>query len=460
MTVSPSISQSPSVAQLAAQFPPTFLWGAATSSYQIEGAVNEDGRGRSIWDDFTMIPGKTHSDENGAVTIDHYHRYADDIALMARLGLKSYRFSIAWPRIFPDGTGAINEAGLAFYDRLIDTLLAHNIEPAITIYHWDLPSTLYLKGGWLNRATSYAFADYAEVVFKRYKDRVSIWQTLNEPWCSAFLGYGSGWHAPGHTNLAEALTASHYLLLGHGLALQRMRALASSKHKFGLTMLLSPVYSGNETPETARAVFQEDTFLNTWLCDPIFKGTYPAEIVRRLGGTLPIQTGDMATISSPIDFLGVNYYTRVLLRGVEQNGEVQAQRIQPVPEACYTSMGWEIYPQGLTDLLVRLHQEYAPNAIYITENGSSFEDTVSEDGKVHDPRRNEYLKLHLAACAEAIRKGVPVQGYYLWSIFDNFEWGEGYSKRFGIVYIDYKTQERIIKDSGYWYASLIESHHS
>jgi beta-glucosidase len=448
----------PLMASVAAKFPPTFLWGGATSSYQIEGAVNEDGRGSSIWDDFAAIPGKTYQGQSGAVAIDHYHRYAEDVALMAEIGISSYRFSVSWPRILPDGTGKVNQAGLDFYDRLVDTLLKHGIAPALTLYHWDLPSMLYLQGGWLARATAHAFADYAEILFRRLRDRVRFWQTLNEPQCHAYIGYGVGGHAPGHANLAEALTASHYLLLGHGLAMQRLRALATGSHKLGIALNLNHVYGDDDSPATKRAVFQSDTLNNTWFLDPIFKGRYPTEIVRQLGGSLPIEHGDMDIISASIDYLGVNYYTRALVRGIERHGQVHVEDVRPIPGACYTMTGWEVYPQGLTDLLLRLHRDYAPAEIYITENGAAFDDVIEPDGTIHDMRRLDYLYTHLNACAEAIRQGVPLKGYFPWSVFDNYEWSEGYRKRFGLVYVEYATQQRIIKDSGLWYAGLLAAH--
>ncbi len=448
----------PLIAQVAAQFPPTFVWGGGTSSYQIEGALTEDGRGRSIWDEFAAIPGKIAQGHSGAVAIDHYHRYAEDVGLMAEIGLRSYRFSVSWPRILPEGTGAINQAGIDFYDRLVDALLAHGIAPALTLYHWDLPSQLDLTGGWLARATAYAFADYAEIVFRRLGDRVRFWQTMNEPQCHAFMGYGVGGHAPGHANLAEALTASHYLLLGHGLAMQRLRSLATGEHQLGIALNLNQVYGQDDSLATQRAVFQSDTLSNTWFLDPLFRGRYPAEIVRQLGGRLPIEPGDMDLIRAPLDYLGVNYYTREVVRGVERDGQVRVESVRPIPGACYTMSGWEVYPQGLTDLLLRLHRDYAPAAMYITENGAAFADEVEPDGKIHDVRRLDYLYRHLTACAEAMRQGVPLQGYFVWSIFDNFEWADGYRTRFGLIYVDYATQRRILKDSGLWYSGLLAAH--
>jgi beta-glucosidase len=444
---------------IAAKFPPSFLWGASTSSYQIEGAVNEDGRGRSIWDDFAATPGKTYQGETGAIAIDHYHRYAQDIALMANLGITSYRFSVAWPRIVPVGRGSVNEAGIDFYDRLVDTLLNHNITPTLTLYHWDLPSALYLKGGWLSRDTSYAFADYVEVVFKRLSDRVHLWQTLNEPWCPAFMGYWLGFHAPGHTDFAEAMTVSHYLLLGHGLAVQRMRSLATPAHKLGIVLGLNHVYGVDDSAATMQAILQEDTFMNTWFLDPIFKGKYPGELLQHSSDKLPIEQDDMEIISAPLDFLGTNYYTRALVRGRKRNGQLHVEHIRPVPGANYTETGWEIYPHGMLDLLLRIKSDYAPAEIYITENGSAFQDVVDEDGCIHDIQRRDYLRDHLDVCAEAIRQGVPVKGYYAWSAFDNYEWAEGYSKRFGLIYVDYATQRRIVKDSGHWYHDAIAAYH-
>ncbi len=449
---------------LGVSFPPDFLWGAATSSYQIEGAVHEDGRGPSIWDLFSQTPGRVFQGHTGDPAADHYHRMQDDVALMAGLGLNAYRFSIAWPRILPTGTGTINERGLDFYDRLVDTLLAHHITPLVTLYHWDLPVPLHERGGWLNRDTAHAFADYAEIVARRLGDRVDWWITHNEPWVAAFLGYGIGVHAPGIKDRNAACTAAHHLLLSHGLALPRLRASVRSTAQIGITLNLYPIYPGDDSAETQEAVERADAFSNRWFLDPVFQGRYPDGLFAAMGAAEPpIQAGDLEMIAAPIDFLGVNYYSRKVVRALtpaSQDSEwapTGYEEVMNLPGATYTQMGagWEVYPAGLADLLVRLKQDYAPRAIAITENGAAFEDQWDGDGHVSDPQRLHFVRDHLRAVGQAVAQGVPVRGYFLWSLMDNFEWGEGYSKRFGMVYIDYPTQRRIIKDSGHWYAAFL-----
>ncbi len=445
---------------LAARFPQGFLWGAATASYQIEGAVNEDGRGVSIWDTFAATPGKVFQGDNGSVAANHYHQMAEDVDLMAQLGLGAYRFSIAWPRIQPDGRGAVIAAGLDFYERLVDTLLAKGIQPFATLYHWDLPQQLEDEGGWLKRETAYAFADYAELVAKRLGDRVAGWITINEPWCIAYLGYGIGIHAPGKRDRQGCVEAGHHVMLAHGLALPRIRAYVNASAKVGITLNFSPAYPADERPETQRDMALADDFGNRWFTDPLFKGHYPEHLFEALGVNSPtIEEGDMALISAPIDFLGVNNYSRVVVRGLEKPPLADACHIvAPIPGACYTEMGWEIFPQGLTDILVWLHQEYAVPALYVTENGAAFVDTWDGNGHVSDPRRVDYLRDHIEALTKALEQGVALEGYFVWSLMDNFEWAEGYSKRFGVVYIDYATQQRIVKDSGHWYADFIREY--
>lgn len=448
---------------LSVSFPPDFLWGAATSSYQIEGALHEDGRGSSIWDVFSAMPGKVYQGQNGEPAADHYHRMPEDVALMAELGLNAYRFSIAWPRILPEGTGTINQRGLDFYDRLVDTLLARGITPAVTLYHWDLPVPLHERGGWLNRDTALAFADFAEVMARRLGDRVDWWITHNEPWCAAYLGYGIGVHAPGMQDINAACAAGHHLLLSHGLALPRLRASVRSTAQIGLTLNLYPIYPADDRPETQAAVERADAFSNRWFLDPVFRGHYPDGLFAGMGAAEPpIQDGDMEMIAAPIDFLGVNYYSRKVVRALPPG--VPTSEWAPngyediaVPGASYTQMGqgWEIYPSGLTDLLVRLHKDYAPRAMAVTENGAAFEDHWNGDGQVSDPQRLQYVRDHLQAVGQALAQGVPMRGYFLWSLLDNFEWGEGYSKRFGVVYIDYASQRRVVKDSGRWYAAFL-----
>jgi len=438
-------------------FPATFLWGTATSSYQIEGAVHEDGRGQSTWDVFAATLGKTYQGETGEVAVDHYHRMPQDVEIMAQLGIGAYRFSLAWPRIMPDGRGSINTRGLDFYDRLVDALLAKGIRPIATLYHWDLPIALHNEGGWLNRDTAYAFADYAEVVARQLGDRVGTWITHNEPWCSAYLGYGAGLHAPGIQDMQSAATAGHHLLLSHGLAVPRLRTHTHTGTQVGIALNFTPVYAADDTPETAQAKARADRFNNRWFVEPLYKGVYPEHLFEDMGvRPPPIQDGDAAIIATPIDFLGVNNYSRMVVRGNAAKPD-GIEYIAPVPGATYTEMGWEVYPQAIGDLLTRLHKEYGVASLLITENGAAFDDKVDDDGKVSDPQRVAYLREHIHAVGHVLAQGVPVQGYLVWSLLDNYEWAEGYSKRFGIVYVDYATQQRVIKESGHWYAAFIAS---
>ncbi len=460
MSITPKTSiQTQIETDLARRFPRHFLWGAATASYQIEGAVHEDGRGSSIWDDFANTPGRVYQGHSGEVAADHYHRIEEDTDLMVRLGLGAYRFSIAWPRILPEGRGTINLVGLDFYDRLVDTLLAKGIKPFVTLYHWDLPSSLEQIGGWLNRTTAYAFAEYAEIVTRRLGDRVANWITLNEPWCSAYLGYGIGIHAPGIRDRQAAINAAHHLLLGHGLAVPRMRAHLPSSAQVGITLVLNQIYSTDERAETARDVELANAFINGWFLDPIYRSAYPERLFEYMAlNPPPIQEGDLDSISVPLDFLGVNNYFRILVRGVQT--QPLADRIEgvaPVPNACYTDMGWEIYPNGLRDLLVNVGRDYPVGKLYVTENGAAFPDGWDGGDMVSDPRRVAYLRAYITACAEAIEQGAPLCGYFVWSLMDNFEWSEGFAKRFGMVYIDYPTQRRVIKESGHWYAALLNA---
>ena len=437
------------------KFPAGFLWGAATAAYQIEGAWNEDGKGESIWDRFSHTPGKVQDGDTGDVACDHYHRWPEDIKLMQQLGLGAYRFSISWPRIIPGGTGKVNEKGLDFYDRLVDGLLAANIEPYATLYHWDLPQALEDKGGWANRETAYAFAEYAEVVAKRLGDRVHNWITLNEPWVSAFLGYFYGLHAPGKKDPQAAFASAHHLLLGHGLAVPLIRAAGNTNTEVGITLNFSPTDPATEGEADKKAEAAEDGFLNRWFIEPIYNGAYPKEVAERLGGApLPVQADDMKIISRPIDFLGVNYYFRTVVRDESATGGSRVANVK-VENVERTEMGWEVYPTGLYNLLTRLHRDYVPGRLYITENGAAFQDTLGPDGKIADPRRQAFLHDHFAAAHRAIQEGVPLKGYFVWSMLDNFEWGYGYSKRFGIVHVDYDTLARTVKDSGHFYQGVI-----
>ncbi len=454
-----SNTQSQAETDLARRFPAHFLWGAATASYQIEGAAREDGRGSSIWDDYAETPGKVYQGQTGEVASDHYHRVEEDTNLMGQLGLGAYRFSLAWPRILPTGRGAINQAGLDFYDRLVDTLLAKGIQPFATLYHWDLPSVLEREGGWVKRETAEAFADYAESVTRRLGDRVASWTTLNEPWCSAYLGYGVGVHAPGRVDRQAAIDAAHHLLLAHGLALPRIRANVAPGIPVGITLLLNQVYGVDERAETLRDMELANEFSNGWFLDPIYRGAYPERFFEHMAvNAPPIQEGDLEIISAPIDFLGVNNYSRVLVRGTQaQPLADRCESISPIPNACYTDMAWEIYPQGLRDLLVDVARNYPVGNLYVTENGAAFPDTWDGGDTVDDTRRVAFLRSYITACAEAIEQGAPLRGYFVWSLMDNFEWAEGYNKRFGIVYVDYPTQRRVIKESGHWYAALLNT---
>ncbi len=444
-------------AALAATFPPGFLWGAATASYQIEGAAREDGRGLSIWDVFAATPGKTYQGQNGAIAADHYHRFQEDVDLMARLGLGGYRFSIAWPRILPQGRGTVNARGLDFYERLVDSLLARGIKPFATLYHWDLPQALQIEGGWSKRETASIFADYAEIVARRLGDRVAGWITHNEPWCAAYLGHGTGVHAPGIQDRQTAVTVAHHLLLSHGLAVPRLRAHSAATAQVGITLNFTPVDPDDERPETLRDVALADAFSNRWFLDPLFRGKYPEHFFADMGlNPPPIQDGDFSLITTPIDFLGVNLYSRMVVSGLPTPPAPDACKVVvPVRSACYTEMGWEIYPQALEDILVRLHHEYNVPRLFVTENGAAFDDSWDGEPTVSDPRRVAFLREYLQAVSRAIAQGVPLQGYFVWSFMDNYEWAEGYAKRFGIVYIDYPSQRRILKESARWYADLI-----
>jgi len=437
------------------RMPEGFIWGAATASYQIEGAVTQDGRGESIWDRFSHTPGKVANGDTGDVACDHYNRITSDIALMRELGLKAYRFSVAWPRILPQGTGDVNTAGLDFYDRLVDELLAAGITPFATLYHWDLPQALQDRGGWANRDTVAAFASYAEVVSKRLGDRVGNWITHNEPWVVAVLGNLWGSHAPGLQDLATTMQVSHHLLLSHGQAVPVIRANSAPGAKVGITLNLTPAHPAADNDADRAAADRHDRDSNRWFLDPLFHGHYPEGLYNGQGGTLlPIQNGDLETIRVPIDFLGVNNYSRTVVKA-GPNGDGSDDEITHPEGAEYTAMDWEVSPDALHGLLVRVQRDYQPPALYITENGAAFDDSLGEDDQVHDPRRVAYYRAYLRACHQAIGEGTALKGYFAWSLLDNFEWAEGYGKRFGIAYVDYPTQRRIIKNSGRWYARAI-----
>ena len=434
-------------------FPPDFVWGAATAAYQIEGSPTADGRGESIWDRFSHTPGKTKNGDTGDVACDHYRRWAEDVALMRTLGLHAYRFSVAWPRILPGGRGAVNAAGLDFYDRLVDALLAAGIRPYVTLYHWDLPQPLQDAGGWANRDTVAAFVEYADVVARRLGDRAAAWITHNEPGVVAFIGNLVGEHAPGIQDLPTAIRVSHHLLLSHGQAVPVLRA-ASPGVPVGITLNLSAIHPATGSAEDAAAARRQDAFWNRWFLDPVGRGSYPADALALLGPAQPpVQAGDLATIATPIDFLGVNNYSRSVVRAAPEDPLLGTAPVRPPGE--YTTMDWEVYPDGLREVLERVHTDYRFPAYYVTENGAAFPDTLAPDGAVHDARRQAYLAGYIAAAGQAIRHGVPLKGYFVWSLLDNFEWGHGFSQRFGIVYVDYATQARHLKDSGHWYQQFL-----
>lgn len=467
-------------------FPSDFLFGAATAAYQIEGAAFEDGRTASIWDAFSRMPGAVANADNGDVACDHYHRYADDVALMKRLGLQTYRFSTSWARVRPDG-GAVNEKGIDFYRRLVDELLAADIVPWLTLYHWDLPQALQEQGGWTNRDVVERFVEYTATMHDALGDRVSIWTTLNEPWCASFLSYTGGEHAPGHTSVAEGLLSSHHLLLAHGAAIRELRGRDASLN-LGITLnhtVADPADPLN--PADVDAARRLDGQFNRWFLDPIYRGEYPADVVediRKVDAAAvasfedAVHDGDLALIAQPIDMQGVNYYHGDLVAAEEP--AVPAVHVapdtdwpgrSPYPDddgihsvergLARTSQGWEVQPEGLTRLLQRLWDEYAQPAgvaLAVTENGAAFDDAVViEDGetRVHDADRTDFLRAHLGATLDAVDAGVDVRAFFYWSLFDNYEWSWGYDKRFGIVRVDYDTQERSVKDSGREYARII-----
>lgn len=426
-----------------------FVWGVATSAFQIEGASSEDGRGRSIWDTFCATPGKVRGGAGGDPACDHYHLWREDLGLLEELGVDAYRFSIAWPRIVPEGTGRVNQRGLDFYERVVDGLLERGITPFATLYHWDLPQALQERGGWVNRDTVAAFVDYARAVARRLGDRLASIATLNEPWCSAYLGYETGEHAPGIRDRRAALQAAHHLLLAHGSALPALRNEAPGA-RMGIVLNLNPCYPASDDSRDAQAALRFDGFFNRWYLDPLLRGRYPADVWNGYGEDIPrVEAGDLEKISGPIDFLGVNYYSRAVLADEPDAPWPHARGVPGRAEV--TDMGWEVYPRGLSDLLRRLREEYRTPPLYIAENGAAYPDEVV-DGKVDDAERVAYLERHLTALEDARDAGADVRGYFLWSLLDNFEWALGYEKRFGIVHVDFDTQARTPKRSAYWYA--------
>ncbi|GIP20197.1 GH1 family beta-glucosidase [Paenibacillus sp. J22TS3] len=438
-------------------FPNDFLWGSATSSYQIEGATREDQRGESIWDVFSRTPGKVFNGDTGDTACDSYHRYKEDVALLKQLGAKVYRFSIAWPRIYPHGVGEVNPLGLEYYHRLVDELLANGIEPMCTLYHWDLPQALQDKGGWNSRATIEAFVRYAETMFKSFDGKIKKWITFNEPWCISFLSNELGDHAPGNKDFQLALNVAHHIMVAHGETVKAFRQLGiSGEIGYAPNTEWFEPFSRQEADVEAAARRLE--YFNNWFFDPVFKGEYPQRTLnwyKAKGYEPPVEPGDMETIRQPIDFLGINYYTGGIGR---HNPEAGLLEFEPLSGALdQTDFEWNIYPQGFLSVLEWVNDRYGSIPIYITENGAYYESTLGEDGEHHDPKRISYLQKHLFQLSRAIESGIQVKGYMLWSLMDNFEWAFGYSKPFGLVHVDFTTFKRTPKDSYYWYQNVIVS---
>lgn len=452
--------------QPAIRFPDGFVWGAATAAYQIEGAVDKGGRGRSVWDDFSHTEGKVTNGDTGDVACDHYHRVADDVALMADLGLQSYRFSIAWSRVMPEGRGKVSEDGISWYSRLVDLLLERDITPCPTLFHWDLPSGMEEIGGFRNRDTANWFSDYAALMADRLGDRVTMWSTFNEPWCYAYLGHAGGIHAPGLRDPRAAVTVAHHQLLAHGLGVQAMRAERNGL-ELGIVLNPSPIRSEGSPDASEDALRRIDGIHNRWWTDAVLAGGYPADVLDDLDPfTDAVLPGDEATIAQPIDWIGLNYYFDILVRGATPGERATAGDVYPNVTATteapvrpvHTDMGWPICPDGFVDQLVRWRDEYPDlPPVYVTENGCAYDDPVIA-GRCADTRRIDYLDRHLRALHRAIELGVDVRGYYQWSLLDNFEWAHGYAKRFGIVHVDFDTLERTPRDSAYWYRDVIARH--
>jgi beta-glucosidase len=435
--------------------PSDFLWGAATSAFQIEGSPSADGRLPSIWDDFGRTPGAVEGGDTGEVACDSYRRWPEDLDLLRQLGVTSYRFSIAWPRIQPTGRGPANVAGLDHYDQMVDDLLEAGIRPFTTLYHWDLPSALQHTGGWTSRETSYRFAEYATIVAERLGDRVSEWVTLNEPLCSAWIGHMEGRMAPGMRDLRSAVHASHHLLLAHGLAVQALRSVAAKTPSVGIVNNLSPCEPATDMPADIEAAMRADGHTNRWWLDPLVGRGYPVDMVELYGIELPVRQGDMETIATPLDFLGLNYYFRQKIAADPTVATLGFRQV-PVEGATTTALDWEVHPAGLEEMLLRLTKDYDAPALYVTENGSAWTDEADANGYVADHERTAYLLDHVDAVAEAVAQGAPVRGYFAWTLLDNFEWAYGYRPRFGLAYVDYATQRRVLKLSGQTYRDLID----
>jgi beta-glucosidase len=439
------------------RFPEGFLWGCATSAYQIEGSPLADGAGTSIWHRFVHHPGRVHGGDTGDVTCDHYRRWQSDLDLIAALGLKAYRFSIAWGRVLPEGVGRVNPAGLGFYERLIDGLLTRGIEPMVTLYHWDLPAALDDRGGWLNRDVTQWFAEYAELLFRRFDDRVKLWTTLNEPWVAMDNGYLFGSHAPGHANVYEAPIAAHHLLLAHGTAVQVYRA--CGRNRIGLVVNIEPKYPASTSEADLAATRRADAYMNRQFLDPALLGRYPDELREIYGDAwADWPTTELEQIRQPLDYIGVNYYTRAVVRHDPDAWPLRAIPVRQ-PGRTYTETGWEVCPQALTDMLLWIRDRYGNPPLYITENGAAFPDPPQVEGPVYDdPLRVDYFRTHLRAIRAAIGQGADVRGYMAWSLFDNLEWAFGFSKRFGLYHVDFKTLKRTLKRSGQYYARVVSTH--
>jgi len=440
-------------------FPAGFLWGVATSAQQIEGATDEGGRGESVWDRFAATPGRVADGSTPRIACDHWHRWREDVALLSWLGVRAYRFSVSWPRVLPTGRGAPLTAGLDRYDALVDALLEAGIRPLLTLDHWDLPQALQEEGGWSSRSCVDAFTAYTEAVSRRLGDRVSMWVTHNEPWCISHLGWEVGAHAPGRRDAAASLRVAHHLLVAHGRAVEVLRRNAP-RAEVGIVLILSPIHAASQGAADVDAARRLDGSLNRWFLDPLFRAAYPGDALLdrvrlgQLADTSPefMRDGDLACAAAPCDFLGINYYSRNVVRA-GAGGEPESVRVAP-PEAL-TAMGWEVYPEGLEEILLRVQRDYAPRRVLVTENGAAWPDGPGPEGHLADPRRVAYLRAHVEALGRAARAGVPVAGYFVWSLLDNFEWAEGFSKRFGLFHVDFATQRRSARESAYWYRDIV-----